>query len=118
MQKALPKLHRLKTLTIGDFSYFNEEQLKMCVYRDLEIFKIDYFSLGAASIIIETSGDSLILIRKIHENCPLIEYLCLSFSPTIMHFTEFENLLKACQYLKSLLIVIYMDKIGTEENIN
>ncbi|PKC10128.1 hypothetical protein RhiirA5_355872, partial [Rhizophagus irregularis] len=64
----------------------------MCVYHDLEIFKIDYHYLKAASIIVENSGghikkillgpfnayadnigeDSLIFIRNIHKNCPLI----------------------------------------------
>ncbi|GET04870.1 hypothetical protein GLOIN_2v1764020 [Rhizophagus clarus] len=127
LTKALQKLHKLKTL-ISSFVTFNEEQLKLCVYRDLEIFKIDYFNLKAASIIIENSGgrlkkillepyefddyidnfieDSLTYIRNIHKNCPLIEYLSLAFSPSREHFTELEKLLKGCKNLKLLLLVI------------
>ncbi|PKC11882.1 hypothetical protein RhiirA5_397225 [Rhizophagus irregularis] len=51
--------------------------------------------------------DSLILIRKIHEHCPLVERLSLAFSPSEQHFTEFEKLLKVCRKLKSLLIIPY-----------
>ncbi|CAG8764539.1 1129_t:CDS:2, partial [Rhizophagus irregularis] len=97
------------------------------VYNDLEILKIDYITIDEASIIIENSGghlkevslkpynfvyyggnfseESLIFIHKIYENCPLIEYLSLTFSPSKDHFTEFELLLKVCQHLKSLLLV-------------
>jgi hypothetical protein len=113
----------------------------MCIYRDLEIFKIDYYELKEASIIIENSGrrlkkillgssyeldyyiddfndDSLIFIRKVYENCPLIEYLSLAFSPLKQHSNEFEKLLKICQNLKSLLLVIYDNEQGmTEEKL-
>jgi hypothetical protein len=126
LQKVLPKLHKLKTL-ITNFDSFNEEQLKMCVYHGLEIFKIDYYELKAASIIIENSGghlkkilldpsesfirdfteNSLILIRSIHKNCPSIEYLSLAFSPSKEHFAELEKLLNTCQNLKSLLLDIF-----------
>ncbi|CAB4436706.1 unnamed protein product [Rhizophagus irregularis] len=126
LPKVLPKFHKLKTL-ITRFDNFNEEQLKMCVYHDLEIFKIDYHYLKAASIIVENSGghikkillgpfnayadnigeDSLIFIRNIHKNCPLIEYLPLIFPPTKKHFVEIEELLKICQNLKLLLLIIY-----------
>ncbi|GBC08481.1 hypothetical protein RclHR1_08150002 [Rhizophagus clarus] len=140
LQKVLPKLLKLKTL-ITNFSTFNEEQLKMCVYHDLEVFKIDHFNLKAASIIIENSGghlkkisfelyefeenaynfieDSLIFIRNIHKNCPSIEYLSLIFSPIKEHFSEFENLLKACLNLKSLLLIIFDHTYNevTHENI-
>jgi hypothetical protein len=95
--------------------------------------------LKAASIIIENSGghlkkillgsyeleyihnfhhDSLIFIRKVYENCPLIEYLTLAFPPSKHHSNEFENLLKICQNLKSLLLVMYdMEEEVTEENL-
>ncbi|CAB4436709.1 unnamed protein product [Rhizophagus irregularis] len=137
LQKVLPKLRKLKTLIIDDFSYCNEQQLKMCVYHDLEIFKIDYYDLKAASIIIENSGgrlkkfllvsyeldfidnfneDTLVFTRKIYENCPSIEYLPLAFSPSERHFSEFENLLKGCKNLKSLLLIVCdMEKVITEE---
>ncbi|CAB4489059.1 unnamed protein product [Rhizophagus irregularis] len=128
-KKVLPKLHKLKTLAYN-FSDFSQEQLKMCVYRDLEILKIDHCDLKAASIIIENNGghlkkillepydfdkhdvdnfneESLIFIRNIHKNCPSIEYLCLIFSPSNEHFTELEKLLKNCQNLKSLLLVMF-----------
>ncbi|CAB4474305.1 unnamed protein product [Rhizophagus irregularis] len=50
--------------------------------------------------------DSLIFIRNIHKNCPLIEYLPLIFPPTKKHFVEIEELLKICQNLKLLLLII------------
>jgi hypothetical protein len=130
LQKILPRFHNLKTLMINDFRYFNEGQLKKCVYRDLEIFKVDYYNLTAASIIIENSGghlkkvllepfgiddrvdsfneNSFTLIRKVHENCTSIEHLSLVFPLLSMeHFAEFEKLLKICQKLKSLLLVVF-----------
>ncbi|GBB87434.1 hypothetical protein RclHR1_01390024 [Rhizophagus clarus] len=138
LQRVLPKLHKLKSLIINDLYIDNEEQLKMCVYRDLEVFMVDHYNLKTASIIIENTGrrlkkiflesyelndyygnfkaDSLIFIRKIHENCPLIEYLCLSFSPTKEHFNELEKLLKVCQYVKLLLIdMVDISRERTEE---
>ncbi|GBC08826.1 hypothetical protein RclHR1_08400004 [Rhizophagus clarus] len=127
MQGLLPKLDKIKTLIINEFSFINENLLKMLAYNDLEILNIDYITIDEASIIIENSGgrlkevslkpcdflnyeddfsdDSLIFIRKIYKNCPLIEYLSLAFSPSKDHFTEFENLLKICQHLKSLLLI-------------
>ncbi|EXX78589.1 hypothetical protein GLOIN_2v1778669 [Rhizophagus irregularis DAOM 181602=DAOM 197198] len=39
LPKILPKLHKLKTLATSFYS-FSEEQLKMCVYYDLEVLKI------------------------------------------------------------------------------
>ncbi|EXX53765.1 uncharacterized protein OCT59_012730 [Rhizophagus irregularis] len=140
LQKVLPKFHKIKTL-ITSFRNFSEEQLKVCVYHDLEIFKIDYYDLKAASIIIENSGgrlkkfflvsyelddyvddfekDSLIFIRKVYENCPLIEYLSHAFTPSKKHLSEFENLLKVCQNLKLLtLILCDMERVITgDENI-
>ncbi|CAB4477765.1 unnamed protein product [Rhizophagus irregularis] len=128
LPKVLPKLHKLKTL-ITNFSNFNEEQLKKCVYRDLEILKIEHYNLEAASIIIENSGghlkkillepfefednvdsfveDSLVFIRNVRKNCPSIECLSLAFSPSEEHYAEIEELLKVCQNLKLLLLVIF-----------
>ncbi|EXX63403.1 hypothetical protein RirG_152670 [Rhizophagus irregularis DAOM 197198w] len=139
LQKVLPKLHKLKSL-ITSFEAFSEEQSKKCVYRDLEVFRVEYYCLKANSIIIENSGGhikkitidpceyyyyeyyknfneySLIFIRKIYENCPLIEYLSLVFSSSKQHFSEFEKLLKVCQNLKSLLLIIcIMDELETDE---
>uniref|UniRef100_U9UKN5 F-box domain-containing protein n=1 Tax=Rhizophagus irregularis (strain DAOM 181602 / DAOM 197198 / MUCL 43194) TaxID=747089 RepID=U9UKN5_RHIID len=137
---VFPKFLKLKTLITGFGFSFSKEQLKMCVYRELEIFKIDYYDLKAASIIIENSGgrlkkiflgssyelddyisdfddDSLIFIRRVYENCLSIEHLSLVFPPSEQHFDEFEKLLKTCQNLKSLLLVIYMNEVEIEEEI-
>ncbi|PKC70281.1 hypothetical protein RhiirA1_454965 [Rhizophagus irregularis] len=138
-QKVLPKFHKLKTL-ITDFGPFSEEQLKFFIYRDLEIFEIDYYELKAASIIIENSGgklkkiffvssyelddyinnfddDSRIFIRRVYESCPLVEYLSLVFPPSKEHFNEFEKLLKICQNLKSLFLIIYMNEVEPEKKL-
>jgi hypothetical protein len=140
MQKLLPKLHKLKTLIINEFSFINENLLKILIYNDLEILNIDFITIYEASIIIGNSGGnlkkvsikpydflyyednfrdvSLKFIRKIYENCPLIECLSLAFSPSKDHFIEFEKLLKVCQNLKSLLLFTsnyYIDE--TEEKI-
>ncbi|GBB87419.1 hypothetical protein RclHR1_01390009 [Rhizophagus clarus] len=135
LQMVLPKLHKLKTL-ITEWYDVDVEQLKMFVYRDLEIFRMDYYNLRAASIIIGNSGghlknislgsyledyiddlndDSLFYIRKVYENCPVIESLSLAFPPLEEHFAEFEKLLKICKNLKSLSIAICMNERGTEE---
>jgi hypothetical protein len=127
MQRLLPKLHKLKTLIINEFSFINENLLKTLVYNDLEILNIDFITIEETSIIIENSGGhlkmvsirpydfiyyevnfnevSLNFIRKIYENCPLIEYLSLAFLPSKEHFIEFEKLLNVCQSLKSLLLI-------------
>jgi hypothetical protein len=130
LQNILPRFRKLKTLIINNYEYFNEMQLKKCAYHDLEILSIDYYNLRAASIIIENSGghlkevllkpfyvgfyvdnfneNSFTLIRKIHENCPSIEYLTLAFPLlSVRHYTEFEKLLKVCQNLKTLLLVVF-----------
>ncbi|CAG8700500.1 2308_t:CDS:2 [Rhizophagus irregularis] len=132
-QKVLPKFHKLKTLRVS-FNKFNEEQLKTCVYHDLETLEIKYIELKAASIIIENSGgyikkillesyeiddhfiienfydDTLYFIHKVYEKCSSIEYLSLVFPPSKQHYNEFEKLLKICQNMKSLCFAIYMDK--------
>ncbi|CAG8681060.1 uncharacterized protein OCT59_012668 [Rhizophagus irregularis] len=127
LQNVLTKLYKLKTL-ICDFSIFGEQEVKMLVFKDLEILNINYITLNEASNMIENSGgnlkeillkfydlykfdtdfdeNSLNFIRKVYKNCPLIEYLSLTFPPLEEHFDEFENLLKNCQYLKSLLLII------------
>ncbi|CAB4425931.1 unnamed protein product [Rhizophagus irregularis] len=142
LQKILPKFYKLKILIIESYFYFNEEQiekLKMQVYHELEILNIGCNRLNLISSIIKNSGGSLkkILfkpfdsidyeydnfnevslkfIRNIYKNCPLIEYLTIAFPPSEDHFAEFEKLLKICQNLKSLLLIIYnMDLIKTEE---
>ncbi|CAB4411726.1 unnamed protein product [Rhizophagus irregularis] len=127
MQGLLPKLHNIKTLNFNEFSYINKSILKTLVYNDIEILNIDYFTICETSIIIENSGghlkevslkpydfileddnfsdESLIFIRTIYENCPLIEYLSLALFPSRNHFIEFEKLLQVCQNLKSLLLI-------------
>ncbi|CAG8747465.1 7780_t:CDS:1, partial [Rhizophagus irregularis] len=142
LQNILPKFHKLKTLLIDDYLLFNEEQLKNLVYHDLEILNIEFNKLNVISSIIENGGgrlkkilfrpydtidfefndnfneSSLNFIRKIYENCPLIEYLSIAFSPSKEHFNEFEKLLKICKNLKSLLLVILnIDMIETNEKI-
>ncbi|CAG8722251.1 21855_t:CDS:1 [Rhizophagus irregularis] len=140
MQNLLPKLHKIKTLIINDISFVDETLSKLLVYNDLETLNVSYITVYEASIIIENSGgrlkevslkpcrflmcasnfsvDSLIFIRKIYENCPLIESLSLSFSLSKDHLTELENLLKVCQNLKSLLLIrTNMYEKGSEENL-
>ncbi|CAG8723240.1 20943_t:CDS:1, partial [Rhizophagus irregularis] len=126
--KVFPKFHKIKSL-IANFESFDKEQLKKCVYRDLEIFMIDYGNLVAASIIIENSGghlkkillepyeieyfednfneDSLTFIRNIPKFCPSIECLSLIFPPSNEHLAELEKLLKTCHNLKSLLLIMF-----------
>ncbi|GBB89112.1 hypothetical protein RclHR1_01580013 [Rhizophagus clarus] len=142
IQDVLTKLHKLKTLIIeNEFIYFSENQSKMLTYHKLETFNIDFIHLNDASIIIENSGgqlkeillryidyehlyddvneDSLDFIRKVHENCPMIENLSLLFISTRNHFDEFEKLLKTCQNLKSLLLSVLdaFDKEKTGKEI-
>ncbi|EXX76184.1 uncharacterized protein OCT59_010127 [Rhizophagus irregularis] len=135
LQETLPKLYKLKTLIITNvFIFINEYKL---IYHELEVFNVDYISLSAASSIIENSRgnlreislryynnydyevnfneDSLVYIRKIYENCPLIEYLSLTFSSE--NFIEFDKLLKACQNLKSLLL-LFIHNSDREETGN
>jgi len=98
----------------------------MMIYHDLEILNVNYVLLNAVSNIIENSKgnikifsqffdlrfennfdeDSLHFIHKIYENCPSIEYLSLAFPPSNDHFTEFEKLLKVCQKLLSIILII------------
>ncbi|RIA98930.1 hypothetical protein C1645_748482 [Glomus cerebriforme] len=127
LKNVLPKFSKLKTLKIDNLLFSCEEILKTSVYRDLEIFNTDYISIETIISMIENSGghlkevllryycyegeddfneDSLILIRTIYEKCPLVEYLSLVFSTSDDHFAEFEKLLKTCQNLRSLLLII------------
>ncbi|CAG8699197.1 15346_t:CDS:2 [Rhizophagus irregularis] len=93
LQMILPKFHKLKTLIIEDgFLSFTDEQ----PYDTID-FEFDDLSFHESS---------LNFIRKIYENCPLIEYLSIAFSPSKENFTEFEKLLKNCKNLKSLLLII------------
>ncbi|CAB4487300.1 hypothetical protein GLOIN_2v1791318 [Rhizophagus irregularis DAOM 181602=DAOM 197198] len=137
LQEVLPKFYNIKILIIDGYHFFNEEKLetlKMQAYHELEILNIEGNRLDVISSIIENSGanlkkilfepynieyeydefneNSLYFIHKIYENCPLIEYLSIAFSPTKAHFVELEKLLEGCKNLKSLLIVI-LDDDGT-----
>jgi hypothetical protein len=135
LQRLLPKLYKLRILIFDDyFLYFTEkqlEQLKIQVYYELEILIIECSSLNVISSMIENSGgrikkilfkpyytidpddpdnlndNSFNFIRTTYKNCPLIEYLSIIFPPSKEHFAKFEKLLKICQNLKSLLLVIY-----------
>jgi hypothetical protein len=129
LQYVLPKLRKLKTLIVTKFGDFDENQLKTLNYHDLEVINTNYITLYDASIIIGNSGghikeillksyskihhmkdfdkESRIFIRKIYKKCPSIEYLSLIFSPSKKNFTEFKKLLKICQNLKSLLLVVF-----------
>ncbi|EXX56118.1 hypothetical protein RirG_219140 [Rhizophagus irregularis DAOM 197198w] len=139
LQEILQVLHKLKTLIINDLGTISEYLLKTLIYNDLEILNINYITINEASIIIENSGGqlkvvlskpyyrlynddfdegSLMFIRKVYENCPLIEVLSLAFSSSKKHFAEFEILLNVCQNLKSLLLIIRStDIIETGEKI-
>ncbi|CAB4425919.1 unnamed protein product [Rhizophagus irregularis] len=124
----LPKFHKLKKLAIDVDLFFTEEELlKSLIYHDLEILNIDSSNLNVISSIIENCGgrlkkilfrpydlkeirrdfknnNTLNFIRKVYENCPLIEYLSIVLLPSKEHFNEFEKLLKICKNLKSLLL--------------
>ncbi|RIA98936.1 hypothetical protein C1645_812107 [Glomus cerebriforme] len=128
LPKLLPELHKLKTLKIhGDRS---GQLKKIPIYRDLEKLNIDFVNINTINCIIENSGgylkeillrftfydnfidDSLILIRKIYEKCPFIDSLSLLLLLSEEHIIEFENLLKVCQNLKSILFFIINNMIG------
>ncbi|CAB4442328.1 unnamed protein product [Rhizophagus irregularis] len=144
IQSLFPKLHNIKTLKTNEFYFIGftadeRSMLNTLVYNDLEILNIDYISIGHTSTIIENSGghlkevslkpydfiiskynfsdESLIFIRNIYENCPLIEYLSLVLFLSRNHFIEFEKLLQVCQNLKLLLLITsnnYMQRTDEE----
>ncbi|CAB4402982.1 unnamed protein product [Rhizophagus irregularis] len=134
--EILPKFYKLKILIIDHYLLLNKEQLeqpeKLEKQPELEILNIECNRLNTVSNIIKNSGgrlkkilfkpysisdfetadenfneSSLNFIRIVYENCPSIEYLSILFSPTKENFTELEKLLKRCQNLKSLLILIF-----------
>ncbi|EXX68272.1 hypothetical protein RirG_106740 [Rhizophagus irregularis DAOM 197198w] len=138
LQEILSKFYKLKTLIIEDFLYFtleNLKQLKIQAFHELEILNIEYNSLNIFSNIIENGGgrlkkilfrpydsiecnypeNSLNFIRAIYKNCPLIEYLSIIFLSSKEHFAEFEELLKVCKNLKSLLVVTFETEISNEK---
>jgi hypothetical protein len=141
LHDILTKLHKLKTLIItGDvLIIFPDDQLKNMVYRELEIFNMDFISLGEASSIIENSGghikeiplsyeyydncydnleeESLIFIPKIYKNCLLVEKLSLLFILSKQYFIEFENLLKVCKKIKSLTLRVTNSNEETREEL-
>ncbi|GES83941.1 hypothetical protein GLOIN_2v1771472 [Rhizophagus clarus] len=132
IQDVLPNFYKLKILIIDEIMFFDDDQLeklRMMIYNELEVINIDFNRLEIISNLIENNGrnlkkllfkpyeivdliytgydeNSLNFIRKVYENCPSIEYLSIIFPPLKEHFIEFEKLLKICQNLKSLLIVI------------
>jgi hypothetical protein len=146
LQRILPKFYKLRVLSISASLWFTEQQLKqlkMQVYHELEILCMEENEPNFYSNIIENSGgrlkkilfrpydiidfifklddydfneNSLNFICKVYENCPSIEYLSLLISPTKENFSELEKLLKICQNLKSLLIVILENYDETYED--
>ncbi|GBC09201.1 hypothetical protein RclHR1_08690004 [Rhizophagus clarus] len=143
LQDVLTKLHKLKTLIVSSDTFYthDEKKFKMMVYPELEIFDMDFISLGEASSVIENSGghlreiplnyeyyeycwdnfeeESLIFIRKIYNNCPKIENLALLISSSDEQFTELEKLLKTSKNLKSLSLTTISSDINhkTDEEI-
>jgi hypothetical protein len=143
LQNILPKLYKLKILVYEyyylTFTEIQLKQLEMQVYHELEILNLECNSLNVISSIIENSGGRLKKIlfrpydtiyaddidfydiflnftRKIYENCPYIEYLTIILSPLKEHLIEFEKLLKICQNLKSLFLLIHnVYKMETNE---
>jgi hypothetical protein len=135
LYEILPKFYKLKTLTLNKYYL---KTAKIPIYHDLETLDIDYITMNAAVNIINNSGgnlkelllnftgyydddyraenyikDTLNLIRKIYENCPLIETLNLIFPSTNEHFVEFEKLLRCCPNLKKLFLIIDDNCDGT-----
>ncbi|UZO00024.1 uncharacterized protein OCT59_001278 [Rhizophagus irregularis] len=127
--RILPKFHKLKTLILNKYCSKNETLLP--IYYNLEILHIDYINMNAVINIITNSGgyikeilpnynsyydddyhyenytkDTLLLISSIYENCPIIEVLMLVFPSSLEHFVEFEILLRNCQNLKKLNLII------------
>ncbi|GBC07418.1 hypothetical protein RclHR1_07450006 [Rhizophagus clarus] len=143
IQEILPELYKLKTLILDDFLDFTEEQierLRKMAYHELELIIINCNKLDIISSIIENSGrclkkitfrpyeiididfdsfneNSLNFIRKVYNHCHSIEYLSIVIPSLNEHFTEFEKLLKICQNLKSLLIVVVSDDEYAHENL-
>ncbi|CAB4442222.1 unnamed protein product [Rhizophagus irregularis] len=72
--------------------------LKKILFSPYETYDYEYPS--------NLKEKSLNFIRKVYEYCPSIEYLSILFLPSEEHFTELEKLLKICQNIKSLLIVM------------
>ncbi|PKC60360.1 hypothetical protein RhiirA1_539888, partial [Rhizophagus irregularis] len=107
LQDVLTKLHKLKTLAsnIIENSGGHIKEIPL---------SYEYYEYGCDDI----EEESLIFIRKIYENCPLIENLSLLCLSSDEHLTELEKLLKDCKYLKSLsLIIIDLDRLTTDEEI-
>ena len=111
------------------FSPEYENQLRKSTYPNLEVFQSGKFSLVNTSTIthiIKHSGghlrkilindydtqeqnfdeECINLIRAIYENCPLVEHLSLILPLSDEHLFEFEKLLKACQKLKVLFLLL------------
>jgi hypothetical protein len=91
LRKVLPKFHKLKTLIINGFGFCNEEQLKMCVYHDLETFKIDLYHLKETSIIIENSGGHLRKILMDYHN--IFGRFHYMYGQQLRHFNNEDSLI-------------------------
>ncbi|CAG8468714.1 11092_t:CDS:2 [Rhizophagus irregularis] len=106
LQEVLPKFTKLKTLVINNILGYNDVNSEL-VYGDLEVFKTNYISLQKASSIIKNSG--------VYENCPLVERLSILVSYSDQHLLELENLLKSSKNLKSLLVILGVERTSYEQ---
>ncbi|EXX73788.1 uncharacterized protein OCT59_026722 [Rhizophagus irregularis] len=122
----LPRFLKLKTLTLNKY-YLESGRVLPIYYNNLEILHIDDIAINVAINIVTNSGgnireilsnykgyyddensakNTLLLISSIIKKCPLIKALSLIFPSTKLHFVEFETLLKSCQNLKKLVLII------------
>ncbi|CAG8531992.1 4391_t:CDS:1 [Funneliformis mosseae] len=129
LSKVLPELHNLKVLNLDILDYKLKYQLNISRFQHLEVLQTGYITIDTVNCLIKSSGgclkkiligdfetyndnlydDSLLLIRTVRENCPLIECLSLVFITSDDHFIELERLLRTCQYLKVLILETIAD---------
>ncbi|GBC31873.2 hypothetical protein GLOIN_2v1764020 [Rhizophagus irregularis DAOM 181602=DAOM 197198] len=147
LQDVLSKFSKLKVLIIDALLYFEDEQvdkLQMQVYSELELLSMNNNRIDIIYSIIENSGsrlkevlfrpydaidcdyegfdeNSLIFIRKIYENCPLIESassnlkeirICNGIKFSLENLEEFFEKWKG----KHALSILTVDPIYLEED--
>ncbi|CAG8644233.1 6338_t:CDS:1 [Funneliformis mosseae] len=137
LSKVLPDFHNLKVLKLNIITDDLEYHLKTSRFQHLEILQIDYIRVNAINCMIRNSGgrlkkiliaefeiydcdfyeESLLLIRTVRENCPLIGYLSLVFLTSDEHFLELDNLLRTCHYLKVLILETFDNFDDKDEGI-
>ncbi|CAG8487176.1 10195_t:CDS:2 [Funneliformis mosseae] len=131
----LSKFHNLRTLKI-DEAFIFEPKFEKNGFQKLENLQMNYIDINIITRMIKNSGgnlrkilmndfnsnnyyeETLVLIRTIYENCPLVECLSIYFTSSGDHLVEFENLLKACPKLKVLLLEVheYVNDINKDED--